>query len=102
LPARKVERVLQAALESQKESQPNTIEGKILHDAHLVEGGRTFMVVKTMVTGILRGSSFGQIADYFDDNLDHKFKCYLPETRKVYSRKVKFAREFFHDLKKSL
>jgi len=102
LHGRRVERVLRAALESQKESRPKTIEGKVLHDAHLIEGGRAFMVVKSLVTGALRGSSLRQIAKYFEDNIDGRFKCYLPETRKAYTEKERFAREFFHSLKRNL
>jgi uncharacterized protein len=102
LRGRRAEKVLRVALESQKESRPKTIEGKVLHDAHLLEGGRTFMVAKSLVTGILRGSSLREIADYFEDNIDGKFECYLPEARKAYAEKERFAREFFHSLKRSL
>ena len=99
---RQQKKVLLVASESQKDSEPRTIEGKILHDAHLVEGGRTFGVVKILVTGILRGSSLRQIADHFEHNLDRRFKCYLPETREMYSQKEEYTRDFFRSLKGSL
>jgi len=102
LHGRRAQRVLRVALESQKESRPKTIEGKVLHDAHLMEGGMTFMVVRSLVTGVLRGSSLRQIADYFEDNIDGRFKCSLPETRKAYAEKERFAREFFHSLKSNM
>lgn len=102
LHGRKAKRVLRVALESHKESHPRTIEGKVLHDAHLVEGGRAFMVAKSLVTGVSRGSSLRQIADYFEESIDGKYKCYLPETREAYVEEERFARDFFHSLKKSL
>jgi hypothetical protein len=37
-------RVVEIHWEFQKESQAETIEGKLLHDAHLLEGGKTFMI----------------------------------------------------------
>jgi uncharacterized protein len=41
----KVEAILVAAEESDKKVNPNSLEGKILHDAHLLEGGKTFLIV---------------------------------------------------------
>ncbi len=101
LQKRKV-RILLVARESGKKVKPKTIEGKLLHDAHLVEGGRTFLVTRCLVTGAVREYSLGEIIDYFEERIDGKFKCYLPETQKMYKEKEKFAREFFHDLKGSL
>jgi uncharacterized protein len=42
LPQSDIDRVIKIAWESQKDSHPETIEGKILHDAHLLEGGKNF------------------------------------------------------------
>jgi uncharacterized protein len=38
------ERIVRVAWESQKESAPRTQEGKILHDAHVLEGDDFFMI----------------------------------------------------------
>ncbi len=97
-----VARILLVARESQTESKPKTVEGTILHDAHLIEGGRTFLVVKLLVTGAQLGESLGEIIDRFEKKVDGKFKCYLPETERLYSEKERFARGFFQDLKRSL
>jgi len=47
--------IIKAAWESQTDGEPETLEGKIAHDAHLLEGGKTFLVVKSLMTGTLRG-----------------------------------------------
>jgi uncharacterized protein len=99
---RQISRILRVARESQKESRSRTIEGMILHDAHLIEGGKIFLAVKSLVTGLQRGDSLRQIIEYFDRRIDGRFKCCLPETAMVYSEKEAVARSFFHDLKKSL
>jgi uncharacterized protein len=99
---RKAKRIILVASESHKESIPKTVEGKVLHDAHLVAGGRTFMVTNFLVTGALRGFPIEHTINYFEEEVDGRFKCYLPETRKRYSEMEKFAREFFRDLKRSL
>jgi uncharacterized protein len=98
----KAEKILRVASESHKESKPTTIEGMILHDAHLVEGGKTLMVAKILVTGALRGYPISHTIRYFEGEVDGRFRCYLPQTQERYSEMEKFAREFFHDLKMSL
>lgn len=35
----------------QRGEVPETIEGKLLHDAHVPEGGEVCTVVKTLITG---------------------------------------------------
>jgi uncharacterized protein len=97
-----IAKIMRVARESQKESMPRTVEGMILHDAHLIEGGKIFLAVKSLVTGLKRGNSLRQIIDYFDRRIDGRFNCCLPETAMVYSEKEAFARSFFHDLKRSL
>jgi uncharacterized protein len=97
-----IARIFRVARELQKESRPKTVEGMILHDAHLIEGGRIFLAVKCLVTGLQHGDSLRQIIDYFDRRVDGRFNCCLPETARIYSETEAFARTFFHDLKKSL
>jgi uncharacterized protein len=74
----------------------------ILHDAHLIEDGRTFLAVKSLVTGLQRGDTLLDIINYFEKEIDGWFECYLPETSRLYSEKEEFARRFFRDLKKNL
>jgi uncharacterized protein len=93
----KAEKILRVAWVSHKEPRPTTIEGKILHDAHLVEGGRAFMVAKFLITGALRGLPISHTIKYFEDEVDGRFRYYLPQTRKKYSVMEKFAHGFFHD-----
>ena len=102
LPKRKARRIVLVASESHKESKPRTVEGKILHDAHLVVGGRTLMVTNFLVTGALRGFPVEHTIDYFDKEVDGRFRCYLPEMRRKYSEMEKFTREFFRELKRNL
>jgi uncharacterized protein len=102
LSKRKARRIILVASESHKESKPRTVEGKVLHDAHLVAGGRTLMVTKILITGALRGFPIEHTIDYFEKEVDGRFSCYLPETRKRYAEMEKFARDFFLDLKGSL
>lgn len=94
--------IFQAAVDSQTGSVPKTLEGKILHDAHLLEGGRTFHIVKCLVTGISRGNSLSEIIGYYHSNIYGRYKCYLEENKAPYREKERFSRQFFNDLSKNL
>jgi uncharacterized protein len=102
LPKARAGKILRVASESHAESEPKTIEGKVLHDAHLVAGGRALMVAKLLVTGDLRGFPIEHTINYFEGEVDGRFRCYFPETRKTYAEMEKFARKFFRDLKASV
>ncbi len=97
-----ISRIFQAAVDSQTASIPKTLEGKILHDAHLLEGGRNFHVVKCLVTGLSRGSSLLEITKYYQSNIYGKYKCYLAENKALYREKEEYASQFFNDLRKNL
>jgi uncharacterized protein len=94
--------VIRVAKESLKEEVPKMLEGKIAHDAHLVEGGKTFMVVKSLVTGSLRGQSLEETIEYLENSVIGKFNCYLPRSQKIYAEKERFARRFLVQLKKDI
>lgn len=98
----KINKILQVSWESQKERIPKVLEGKILHDAHLIEGGRTFLIVKSLITGTLRGQTLEETIEYIEKNILGKFTCYLPEAQNLYEDKEEFARRFLRDLKESL
>lgn len=102
MPQETIDKVVQVAWESQKEGEPQTIEGTILHDAHLIEGGKTFIITKSLVTGTARGQTLEKSIQYLEANVLGKFRCYLPETQVLYEEKERFAREFIRDLKSSL
>lgn len=98
----KIDKVVQIAWESQKESKPETVEGTILHDAHLIEGGKTFLITKSLVTGGARGQTLNETISYIEQNILGEFKCYLPEAQKIYEDKEEFAKGFITDLKGNL
>ncbi len=102
VPPEKVRRIVQAAWESQKDADPQTLEGMILHDAHLVEGGRTFLVVKPMVTGSARGQSLAETVAYIETHVLGQGRCCLPEAQAIYDDMQAYAAEFMAELKHGL
>ncbi|MGL4337470.1 MAG: hypothetical protein ACRCST_11325 [Turicibacter sp.] len=84
-------------------SKPQTLEAKILHDAHMSEGGgKTFLIVKSLITGSVRGQSLEETIDYIETHLLHKGQCYLAEAQEVFYQQQVFTKIFMEDLKKGL
>jgi len=93
---------IEIAWESQRSEIPKTIEGKILHDAHVLEGGKTYLVVKTLITGSVRGQSLIDTLNYMEKNVLDKNKCYLPETIPLCEEMNKYTNSFWHELIKGI
>lgn len=96
-----VDRAVKAAWESQTDGRPETIEGTLLHDAHLLEGGKTYIVAKSLVAGSLRGQTLEQTLAFIEENILGRFHCVLPESQVAYAEKERFAREFVADLRRN-
>lgn len=93
-----IDAVIKVALESQRPEVPTTLEGKILHDAHVLEGGRTYLVVKTLITGSVRGQSLEQTMDFMRDHVLSANHCYLPETIPLCEDMNRFTEIFYKEL----
>lgn len=93
-----ISKIIKISWESQREEIPETIEGKILHDAHVLEGGKTYLIVKTLITGSVRGQSLMETMNYMEKNVLNKNVCYLPETIPLCEEMNKFTNEFFEEL----
>lgn len=97
-----ISQVIRVAWESQRSEIPETLEGKILHDAHVLEGGKTYLIVKTLITGSVRGQSLSKTLQYMKDNVIDKNTCYLPETIPLCNEMNKYTDQFFIDLSEGI
>lgn len=98
----KISKIIKIAWESQRQEAPETIEGKVLHDAHVLEGGRTYLVVKTLITGSVRGQSLLGTLDYMKENVLDKNCCYLPETIPLCEEMNKYTNNFYEEIMKEI
>ncbi len=96
------EKIIKIAWESQRPEKPQTLEGKILHDAHVLEGGKTYMVVKTLITGSVRGQSLLQTLDYLKNKVIDANICYLPETIGFCDEMNEYAKNFLRDIESGI
>lgn len=93
-----IAKTIKIAWESQRSEKPKTIEGKILHDAHVLEGGKTYVIVKTLITGSVRGQSLIDTLNFMEKNVLNKNKCYLPETIPLCEEMNRYTNDFFKDV----
>jgi len=93
-----IEEIIRIAWESQRPEIPETLEGKILHDAHVLEGGKTYTVVKTLITGSVRGQSLAQTLEFMQNNVLGANKCYLPVTIAMCREMNEFTEYFYNEL----
>jgi uncharacterized protein len=98
VPERVIQRAMQAALESQTDGDPMSPEGIVLHDGHLLEGGRAFLLVKTLVTGAARGSSLAEIVSYWNQLTLGGIRCVLPVAQARFDEQIAFAQSVFDEL----
>ena len=97
-----IDSIIEIAWESQRNEIPKTIEGKILHDAHVLEGGKTYPVIKTLITGSLRGQSLKETLKYMNENVFNKNKCYLPETIPLCEEMNEYLYKFYEEIMKEV
>ncbi len=90
------------AEDSMKSAVPRTPEGTILHDAHMIEGGKTFLIVKSLITGSVRGQTLDETIEYIEKNILDKGTCYLPDAKEIYREEQAFAKQLLNDLKEGL
>jgi uncharacterized protein len=102
MPPDRIDAVVRVAWESQQSSSPTTIEGKLLHDAHMIEGGKTFLIVKPLITGSLRGQTLRQTVRYIEEHVLGGGKCYLPAARRIRREQRAYAKVFIRELQAGL
>ena len=55
-------------------------------------------IVKTLITGSVRGQSLEETLNFMKENVLNKNKCYLPETIKMCDEMNKKTNEFYNEL----
>lgn len=94
-----IQSIVKIAWESQRPETPETLEGKILHDAHIIEGGETYLLTKCLITGSVRNQTLLETIEFIEKYVIDKNKCYLPETIPILAKANGFAKSYIAKLK---
>jgi len=97
-----IEQIIKVCWESQRPEVPETLEGKIVHDAHVLEGGKTYTIVKTLITGSVREQSLEETLEFMKKNVLAINKCYLSETIELCDEMNVYTTESFNELVKGI
>jgi uncharacterized protein len=89
-------------LDSQKDSSPQSNEGKVLHDAHLLEGDENFIITKVLVTGSARGQSLEDTINYYQEKLHGRHHCCFVQNQDEYEKREKIVFKYLTKLKSEL
>lgn len=95
-------RIMKVAWESGKDAVPETVEGALLHDAHLIEGGKEFQVAKWLMGAVSNGHTLPQIVAFLGDRLAGKYKCHTPPGRETHAEIEAYRQNFVRALKIAL
>jgi uncharacterized protein len=98
----RIEKILKVAWESQKNEEAETIEGRLLHDAHMIEGGKVFLVIKSLITGSVRGQTLEQTIEYIEKNILDRGKCYYKRAQQIYKDSQEFAKYLIQQMREGL
>ena len=60
--------------------------------------GKTYLVVKTLITGSVRGQSLTETLKFMERNVLNKNNCYLPETIPLCEEMNRYTNSFFEGL----
>lgn len=94
--------IMRVAWESGKEASPETREGALLRDAHLIEGGREYQMAKWLTRGGEVGQSLPQSLDFLDSKMIGRYKCSTPKAQKIYEEIETYRRQFVDTVRKVL
>jgi uncharacterized protein len=97
-----IDKIINVSKESLKENEAQYIEGKLLHDAHMLEGGKYFLLIKSLITGSVRGQTFEETIKYFEENVLNYGECYIQETEKLLNEYREEALKILDDIRKNI
>ena len=95
----KINKIIKVSWESQKDKSAETLEGKLLHDAHMIEGGKVFLVTKSLITGSVRGQTLEETIKYIEKHILGEGICYFEKTRQIYKEAQEYTKDYITKLK---
>lgn len=94
-----INNVISVTWETQTKNTPISLEGKLLRDAHTLEGGKSFFILKPLLVGTIIGQTLNETISFIEDNIIGKSQYFLPETKEYLDELQSYAKEFIENLK---
>lgn len=97
-----IDKVINVTWETQAKNIPISLEGKLLHDAHTIEGGKAFYILKPILVGTIMGQTLKQTISFIEKNVIGMNEYFLPETKKYLDEIQMYSKEFIENLKEGV
>lgn len=81
---------------------PTTQEEKVIHDCHILEGGKYFFMIRTLIADSHDGKNIQQTLQKLEEEIIPSTKCYLPLTREKLKEQHKVAKDIIAELRENL
>jgi HD superfamily phosphodiesterase len=94
--------IMKVAWESGKEAKPETQEGNLLRDAHLIEGGKEYQMAKWLSSGAGAGQTLLQSLEFLEARVIGRYKCSVPKAQRIYEEIEAYRRQFVDVVRKAL
>jgi len=82
-----------------RDAVPSTNEEKVLHDCHVLEGGKYFALIKSIITGLFDDRSIGSSIELYEKKILPKQRCYLSYTRRILKDQQKIMKDMAQNMK---
>ncbi len=73
--------IIEVAKRGQRDGRPDTLESKILHDASILEGGKTYALTRYLIFGYKNNLGIDKTISYIENSIIPSLRCYLPWTQ---------------------
>lgn len=73
--------IIDIARRGQRDGRPDSLESKILHDAFILEGGKSYAMTRYLIYGYKNNLGIEKTLSYIENTILPSLRCYLPWTQ---------------------
>ena len=85
--------IVEIAKRGQREGRPDSLESKILHDAYILEGGKSYAMTRYLIYGYKNNLGIEKTLSYIENSIVPSLRCYLPWTQAQLEEYKAFVQE---------
>lgn len=85
--------IIDIAKRGQRDGRPNSLESKILHDAYILEGGKSYAMTRYLIYGYKNNLGIEKTLLYIENSIIPSLRCYLPWTQEQLEEYKDFVQE---------
>ncbi len=94
--------IIDIAKRGQRDGIPNSLESKILHDAYILEGGKSYAFARYIIYGYKNNLGIKKTLNYIEDSILPSLRCYLPLTQKMLQEYKEHVEDCVEEMREEL